>query len=84
MPQTKAAPVTRVAGQLGAHEYQPYRQANDLCGQRCKCDALDLHAEAEHEQQIERDIGQVYAQHHRERSARVLHTEQPADQHEVA
>ena len=66
--------------ELIGEEHGTDGQPGILGADRRQGDAGHLHAESEHENQVQKDVRQVDRQKHEERRARVLGTEKPADQ----
>ncbi len=72
--QVSAAPA-----QFRDHKRRARGEACELGDDRCRSDAIDFHAEDQHEQEIERDVGQIYDQHDIKRYPCVLQPDKPAD-----
>ena len=81
--QLRYRPVSRAPAEFTCCEEQGDAESSVLRYHRCKRDTVDLHAENDYEQQIQRNIGQVDREEDQQGYAGVLESEEPADHHEV-
>ncbi len=73
-----------MVAKFSSREQSTGQDAAVLGDERRQRDAVDPHAEPDDEHKVEDDVDDVHRQHDRQRAARVLHADQPADEHEVA
>ena len=69
--------------QLTSRETQRKDKARVLGDHGGKCDAINFHAKAQYEKQVQHDIGDIDRQEYVQRYAGVLQPEEPTDQHVV-
>ena len=76
-------PVTAMLAEFPCGKVKRNCEPGVLGEHRRQRHAVDLHAQHEHEQEVQRDVGQVDGEENDQRDTSVLEAEEPADHHEI-